>query len=236
MPKKMRMIETLFTLGAGSDGARVALTAGAVSVSVAYLALVNGGPSALRTVVKTLPMVMLSLLVLSFLRVSSELSPDLILLALALALSALGDFFLALKDQSRFFVLGLGSFLLAHVAYLALFLRLASLPSTLALVVIAACFVSALLSLYRAYPHMGRLKVPVFAYFGVIMAMVAAALSIPHAPWWLGFGAALFAFSDSLIAVRKFLAPFALINEAIWVTYVVAQFLILGAMLQLIIP
>jgi uncharacterized membrane protein YhhN len=48
----------------------------------------------------------------------------------------------------------------------------------------------------------------------------------------LGAGAMLFAFSDSLIAVRKFLTPFPGIHEAVWATYAVAQFMICLSVLE----
>jgi uncharacterized membrane protein YhhN len=68
------------------------------------------------------------------------------------------------------------------------------------------------------------------------MCMVAAALSAREATGLLGMGAVLFAFSDSLIAVRKFLRPFPFINEAVWVTYCAAQFMITLALLSMLVP
>jgi uncharacterized membrane protein YhhN len=68
--------------------------------------------------------------------------------------------------------------------------------------------------------------VPVIAYFLVINAMICVAVSASTAGWVLGAGAILFAFSDSLIAVRKFLTPFKGIHEAVWSTYAIAQFMI----------
>jgi uncharacterized membrane protein YhhN len=159
----------------------------------------------------------------------------LLTLSAALALSALGDFFLALKDQAHFFVPGLASFLAAHFVYFLAFLPHASRPGSTALVVIIAALGAAGLLLARIAPRLGRLRLPVFAYFAVIMTMVAAALSIREASWILGAGAVVFALSDSLIAIRKFQAPFPFINEAVWITYIAAQFMIVAGFLTIIL-
>ncbi|NOT39744.1 MAG: lysoplasmalogenase [Alphaproteobacteria bacterium] len=228
------MLDEILFRGDGFDAMRVIVVALALAVCVAYLGLLNGAASALRTAVKTAGILILSSLPLTFLGTPNAPASALLLLAVALALSALGDFFLALKDQRRFFVPGLASFLAAHVAYLIAFLPHASRPDGVALAAIAAVLAAAALLLARIAPHLGSLRVPVFAYFAVIMAMVAAALSIREA-WILSAGAAVFALSDSLIAVRKFAAPFALINEAVWITYVAAQFMIAAGFLNLIL-
>ncbi|HEX5692350.1 MAG TPA: lysoplasmalogenase, partial [Roseiflexaceae bacterium] len=220
------MLDEILVRGDGLDALRVAMVALALGVSVAYLGLLNGTASPRRTAVKTAAVAILSGLPLTLLGTPNAPAVPLLLLALALALSALGDFFLALKDQGRFFVPGLGSFLGAHVAYLIAFLQYANWPGSVALAVIAAALVAAGLVLARIAANLGRLRVPVFAYFAVIMTMVAAALSISEASWILGAGAVVFAVSDSMIAIRKFATPFAFINEAVWITYVAAQFMI----------
>ena len=69
-------------------------------------------PTFLRAVLKTLAVALLAVL--------SVMQGGPWLLVLALVLSALGDFFLAF-DGEKPFLSGLGSFLAAHVAYVALF-------------------------------------------------------------------------------------------------------------------
>ena len=88
-----------------------------------------------------------------------------------------------------------------------------------------ATIVAASAFLFVLVPRLGKMKLPVIAYFAVIMAMVAAAWSVPGASWMLGAGAVIFALSDSLIAVRKFLQPFPGSHIAVWTTYVAAQFM-----------
>ncbi len=229
------MLEEILNRADGLDALRVAIAAFSCAVSVAYLGILNGETAPLRTGVKTAAIAILSILPLTYLGTPNAPLGALLLLTLALALSALGDFFLALKDQSRFFVPGLGSFLAAHVAYVVAFLPYASSPGGLSLLAIIAALVAAGLLIARIAPNLGRLRVPVFAYFAVIMTMVAASLSILEASWVLGAGAVIFALSDSLIAVRKFWSPFTFINEAVWITYIAAQFMIVASYLSLIL-
>jgi uncharacterized membrane protein YhhN len=198
------------------------------------MAFVNSPVSIARTAMKTTPIALLAVLPLTYLDVVGAYTGGILVLALALALSALGDFFLALKD--KYFIPGLVSFLAAHVAYLAALLPRAQMPEGAALAAIALATLAAGAFVVKLAPRLGRLRIPVFAYFAVIMAMVAAALSIREASWVLGAGAVVFALSDSLIAVRKFWTPFPAINEAVWLTYIAAQFMIAAALLALLIP
>jgi uncharacterized membrane protein YhhN len=228
------MLDQLFARGDGLDLLRVAIAGGALLMSIAYMAFVNSPVSIARTAMKTTPIALLAVLPLTYLGVVGAYTGGILVLALALALSALGDFFLALKD--KYFIPGLVSFLAAHVAYLAAFLPRAQMPEGAALAAIALATLAAGAFVVKLAPRLGRLRIPVFAYFAVIMAMVAAALSIREASWMLGAGAVVFALSDSLIAVRKFWTPFPAINEAVWLTYIAAQFMIAAALLALVIP
>lgn len=230
------MFEMLFARGDGVDTLRVAMAAASLAVAIIYLRFVDTPPSPTRTAMKTTSIAILTLLPLTYLNVVGAYTTALLVLSAALALSAFGDFLLALKDQGRFFVLGLASFLVAHVAYVVVFLPRASMPNPVALTMIVIALVAAATFLRVLAPKLGRMRVPVFAYFTVIMAMVASALSIAEAPWYLGAGAVIFALSDSLIAQRKFLVPFRGINEAVWITYIAAQFMLTAGLLTLLIP
>lgn len=228
------MLEAIFFRADGLDALRTAIAGASALSAVVYLPVLSGAPSLLRTTIKTFTIGILTLLPLTYLGQGQDAM--MMGLALALALSALGDFFLALENQQRFFVPGLASFLAAHVAYLAIFLPHAAMPEGTALAIIVLSIAAAGTFIATLAPKLGKLKLPVFAYFAVIMAMVAAAWSIREASWLLGVGALVFALSDSLIAVRKFRAPFPGINQAVWVTYVAAQFMIALALLALLLP
>jgi uncharacterized membrane protein YhhN len=229
------MLEQILVRADGLDALRVTIAALSLAVSVAYLGMLDGEASPLRTAVKTAAVLILSILPVTYMGTPNAPVTGLLLLAAALALSALGDFFLALKNERRFFVPGLVSFLAAHVVYLLAFIPHTGMPSGIALGTFAVALVAAGILLANIAPNLGRLRLPVFAYFAVIMTMVAAALSIREASWILGAGAIVFALSDSLIAVRKFTAPFPFVNEAVWITYIGAQFMIVAGFLTLIL-
>lgn len=229
------MLDPFFSVGDGLDGVRVGIAALSLSASVAYVGLIQRPRSAVRTLAKTVCFSFLSFLPLTYLTVFPDQIAGLIALSLALVLSAIGDMFLALGDERKFFVAGLSAFLLAHVVYIVGFVPFIDIPSLERVMPMVVCAAAALSLVARLWPHLGRLRLPVLAYFGVIMVMVAGSLSIPMASVWLPLGAVIFALSDSLIAVRKFMAPFAFVNELVWGTYVVAQFLITGSMLEILL-
>lgn len=145
---------------------------------------------------------------------------------LALALSLCGDVFLMFGDgartSDRAFVAGLASFLLAHLAFVFAFaqgLRSPELPGWLAVVVFATV---AMLSVLL--PRAGRLKLPVLVYCLVLAAMVFAAAA-RHASFdndaslCALLGALLFAVSDSLLGVRRFVRRFRFAQALILSTY-----------------
>lgn len=228
------MFETIFFRGDGFDVLRAAIAAASLLSAIAYLPVLSTEPSPLRTTNKTIAIGVLSLLPLTYLGQGQDW--PLVGLTLALVLSALGDLLLALKDQRRFFVPGLGSFLAAHVAYVAIFLPHTVVPDGGVLIIIALSIAASGVFVATLAPKLGKLKLPVFAYFAVIMTMVAAAWSIREASWLLGAGALVFALSDSMIALRKFMQPFPGINQAVWITYCAAQFMLTAALLALLVP
>ena len=202
-----------------------------MSTAIAYLGFVAKPYSLQRALLKTFVLAVLVPLPLSVLDACPEHSTSLALLSAALTLSAIGDWFLAQKDQKRYFVLGLGSFLLAHVAFMVSFLPLASALRPVAVFLWVLAAVLAGWHIRRLLPKLGALKLPVFAYVSVIMSMVAVAFSVRETGLVLGLGAALFAFSDGLIGVRKFLQPFRGLDEAIWISYVLAQYLMAASVI-----
>jgi uncharacterized membrane protein YhhN len=147
-------------------------------------------------------------------------------LGLALALSTLGDILLDL-DPERLFVFGLGSFLIAHVVYIFLFVRNrrrtialgASRVLLAALVLLYSIGVSAWL-----LPSLGGLIAPVAIYMCAITAMVVSAILARFQNPWIVVGAILFLISDSLLAVNKFKAPIPYRDFLVWSTYYAGQY------------
>ena len=114
-----------------------------------------------------------------------------------LALSALGDALL-LSSRERTFLLGIASFLLAHVAYAVAFAPAArvSVPAAAALSLLAVGVVRWL------WPHLGTFRLPVVAYAVAITAMLLLAVGV--ASPLVRAGAALFYVSDLTVARDRF--------------------------------
>lgn len=142
----------------------------------------------------------------------------------ALFLSLAGDIFLMLPE--RFFVAGLGSFLLAHVAYIGGFWGSGEDLSERALLVGAAATLAAGLVLGRivvrgARARSPQLAVPVFVYVVAISMMVISAVGTKNPAAIAGAG--LFYISDTLIAWNRFVGAISWAPVAIMITYHLAQ-------------
>lgn len=132
------------------------------------------------------------------------------LVLLALALSWLGDVLL-IGRRTRTFAAGLGSFLLAHLAFAAAFLLVPQAPLPLALGAAAMALVGAFV-LGWLWPHLpGKLRPAVALYVAAISLMVAlAAGTVPARGAVLAVAAAAFAASDVLVARHRFVRPTAI--------------------------
>lgn len=150
-------------------------------------------------------------------------------------LGSLGILFSFLGDTSLMysgdlgFLLGLGFFLLAHVAYLVLFLRRLRMRRLPAWAAIYGLWWLALVLVLA--PRTGVLLVPVAVYGLVLGAMGAFALRCNRL---VAIGGALFVASDTLLGMNKFLPGFDLwqVDFLIMLSYLAAQGLIaLGVVL-----
>jgi len=150
----------------------------------------------------------------------------------ALACSLAGDVFLMLPPDG-WFVPGLGSFLLAHLAYVAGFAVLGlSTARVLGAVEVVAVVgvvlgVPILRAVRRSHPP---LQGPVVAYMAAISAMAVAAVGTGR--WLAVLGAVLFYASDALIAWNRFVKPRAGDKVAIIVTYHLAQFALVASLVR----
>ncbi len=124
-----------------------------------------------------------------------------------------GDVALMFENR-RAFLLGLISFLLAHIAYTITFTALTGFSaldvvSTILLVILGVGF-------YRFIaPNLGTLRVPVIVYIIVISVMVNRAIATLASPIFgqaqaamIALGAILFYISDMLLAAARFWRPF----------------------------
>ena len=151
------------------------------------------------------------------------------LLALGLLLSSLGDVFLRI-DGVGLFVQGLASFLVAHLFYIAVFIRLMKRPLSLSgrqkLSVVVVLLYGAALAAWLL-PHLGAHTLPVMIYAAAIIVMGVTSVLAGFARPWVVLGAALFILSDSAIAIDKFVLSVEGIGYFIWPSYYIGQLLIM---------
>ena len=150
---------------------------------------------------------------------------------LALLFCASGDIALGL-DNKRYFVGGLGLFLVGHLLYAGALLPTATLRP-LALLGIFLLFRPSYRLVRLLYPKLGSLRTPVLIYAAVIFTMTNAAILQEPISLLLAVGAASFMVSDACIAIDKFLQPLPRRNFIVMSTYYVAQLLlVLGFLLR----
>ncbi len=152
---------------------------------------------------------------------------------LALLFSWGGDVLLMFQEkQSIFFLLGLSSFLLAHIFYIIFFHKVRlqeAIKGNPWLLIIVVIYYAALISWLS--PYLGEMKMPVSVYgivisFMLMLAMHMLFLRNKSAGVWMTAGALLFVISDSVLAINKFYLPFELAGVIIMLTYGLAQLLI----------
>ncbi len=151
----------------------------------------------------------------------------------ALLFSMAGDVLLLfVKRNDLFFLLGLSSFLVAHIFYIIFFhlvKKKEGVKSKWWPLVIVAVYYAGLI--YLLAPHLGDMKVPVLVYGIVISFMFMLAMHMlfiknKAAGKWMMTGALLFVISDSTLAIDKFYQPFEAAGIIIMLTYGAAQFFI----------
>jgi uncharacterized membrane protein YhhN len=158
--------------------------------------------SPLRTVVKILPVAALALIAY----LTGPRHGVALLLPAALGLSAVGDGFLA-GDPKRWLPLGLASFLIAHLIYVALFWsagRPSGLSEPVRLALIMAAPIGGVGMLAWLWPHLGAMRGAVSAYVAAIVAMLATSLLLPWTAWPVMVGALAFMASDAILSADLF--------------------------------
>lgn len=162
-------------------------------------------------------------------------------LMLGILLSFLGDVSL-MGEGEPYFMLGLVSFLLAHVAYIFAYKQhrydsdeglsgVQRFRFSFPFILAGSGLVTVL------YPHLGDLKVPVMIYALVLVLMVINALfryghTTMKSFWYVFIGATLFMVSDSLLAFNKFVVPIDGAGFWIMLTYIAAQYGIVQGVLS----
>lgn len=149
----------------------------------------------------------------------------------ALALSLIGD--VALMLPADLFIAGLGSFLLAHLAFIIGFASIAYHPRTvlIAIPLLVMVGVGVARPVFRALRQGDRpLMLPVGIYIAAIIAMAATAIGTHDI--LLGMGALLFMASDSLIAHDRFVRSRTWQSLTIIATYHLAQMAFVASVIR----
>jgi uncharacterized membrane protein YhhN len=162
----------------------------------------------------------------------------------AFAFSWLGDIFLMFTGKGELlFAAGVMAFLIAQVFYIFLFLKTIELSGKKPFLRkqpfwLIAYIAYGLVFAILLYDNLDTLlRIAIFIYIGAILSMSAMALNRfgnghPVSFMLVFSGSLLFVFSDSVIAINKFLYTFEYANLLILFTYMLAQFLIMKGILK----
>jgi uncharacterized membrane protein YhhN len=190
-----------------------------LAVAVVEWIAVAKGWKKVETIAKPATMVALFLVLVQGLVLTRFSSLPLIFFGVGILFSLAGDVFLMLSD--RWFIAGLGAFLLAHVAYIVGFnlpLPVVSPLWSVGLALVLALSAGRVLRRIVAglrEKGLQRLAGPVVLYGTVITIMLLSAMLTLFRPDWpstaaaglVSLGAFLFYFSDIILAWNKFVAP-----------------------------
>jgi alkenylglycerophosphocholine/alkenylglycerophosphoethanolamine hydrolase len=146
------------------------------------------------------------------------------LMSLGFVFSALGDIALDL-DRVKYFIFGLGFFLIAHLFYIFTFWKVTKIKNIYYLKIGLVIIFSLLMGIVL-WPTLGSLKIPVMIYLLVISTMTITASMRDECNLIAYLGAWIFMSSDAMIAVNKFLIPFPHAGLAIIITYYVGNFML----------
>lgn len=155
---------------------------------------------------------------------------------------------MGIAKKPNYFLAGLAAFLFAHMLYAIAFANVSDKNKkpvlrkrvwvVIPLVIYMAAFLYALVPAINAQPLTRPFLGPVIIYSAAIATMVAFALNrygrVNDKSFAFVFGGALlFMFSDSIIAINKFIQPFAAAGIFIMALYIAGQYLIVkGAIAQ----
>ncbi len=213
----------------GVNGLATTLLVAAGLAAVTNWWAVGTGRRELEWIVKPLTMVLLIGVALAL----DPATPAVrIWFVVALLFSLAGDVFLMLERER--FVLGLASFLVAHLAYI-VGLAVSGLTLAAALVGVGAGVGGVMVvgrRIQRAAARSDpRLASPVRVYMVVISAMLAAAIATTNLPAILG--ACFFYASDGILGWNRFVAPIRGGRVMIMATYHLGQGLLVLALISL---
>jgi len=156
-------------------------------------------------------------------------------LIIALIFGLLGDISLMIGREGKWFMMGLGSFLIGHIFYIIVYIMIMEssivLFPALGWLLLIPLVIITLFIYFRIKGKMGDLQIPTIVYMVVIFMMSFFAMLLLPKFSIIGFtfvyiGAILFIVSDGLIAIDKFDVDIPKERVFIMITYVLAQLFI----------
>jgi len=196
-----------------------------ILVSALYVVGVLTDNSVMRFVLKPLLILSLALYYVAVVNVNNKLFLG------ALFFSFLGDVFL-LFEAELYFMLGLGSFLIAHILFIAMVVKRIRVSSVMQKIAAIIPFVITFASLlFLLKDKLGDLLLPVIVYGFVISVFGTVSLLNylsfkSKASLLLLLGAVFFVMSDSVLAINKFCDAKNYYPTIVIITYIIAQYLI----------
>ncbi|WP_431280176.1 lysoplasmalogenase [Leifsonia poae] len=186
-------------------------------VGILHLVALFVGADSVSTLTK--PLLMPALLIAFLWALPKRRGEVAVLGSLAILFGWLGD--VSLLDAGAGFLIGLGFFLLGHLAYVVLFarrMRIRRRPRWWAAIYLV--WWVALVGILA--PHAGALLAPLAAY-GIVLGALAVTGSACNR--WIAVGSASFLVSDTLLGLDRFLPGFALwqVDFLIMLTYLAGQ-------------
>lgn len=158
------------------------------------------------------------------------------LIIIALLFSWTGDVMLMFEElKPIYFMLGLVSFLLAHIIYIFVFNKSSQdfKPKIFTYSTGFLLMLFGMLMLLLMWSGLGNLKIQVTVYTSVIMIMgVSALFRKADGASLVLIGAILFIASDSLLALNKFYEDFVAADFWVMLTYILAQYFIITGMIS----
>jgi uncharacterized membrane protein YhhN len=196
-----------------------------LAFAILFIGLLPFEPYPGNFAIKAIPA--LSLAVLAFIAVSGSRGK---LLFASLLFCAAADIALELA-AGRYFVIGLGLFLIAHILFIVTFSRDFKAQKS-QIPVIILLIVYAKMMAFVMTPSLKEMVIPVYIYLTAITLMaIFAALRASKNDFTL-YGAIAFIVSDSILAINKFMMPVPAADYLIMITYYLSLFLIVYGFLK----
>jgi uncharacterized membrane protein YhhN len=193
--------------------------------AVLFIGLLPLEPYAGNFIIKAIPA--LSLAVPAFIAVSGSRGK---LLFISLLFCAAADVALELAG-GKYFVVGLGLFLIAHIFFIITFSRDFKFQKPKVPVIVLFVVYSAMMA-FILTPWLEEMAIPVYVYMTALTLVgIFAALRSVKNDFTL-YGAIAFIVSDSVLAVNKFMFSFVAANYIIMITYYASLFLIVYGFLK----